>query len=314
MDRYGRVPTAEEFQFLQDRFGFLLEHGVMILAQGVSIYDRPPGKVGQRQWLWVHRNLLGHGYRRKLDFSNRLPKLFGGNLALEKRLGIVTVCEENWEDFILSAANMSASWRAHRKMRYGGRDFFVDGPVCHYQGKLFHRKIDLAEVLPPPVSERCMGELVRLLLVEKGNMGSSGPTSLSQPTYTVVSPVRLPFCVPSGLPAGVQEGRSNTPTRKRRSLRVVPSSNEETESDNAGVHLRKSRRTVSVARLLGGIGIFSVVNFLYLSRERWWWCPVLLGPHPLDPLVHPWLILVLTMYLRVCRVLLGVLFNVRTLP
>ncbi|CAI9281463.1 unnamed protein product [Lactuca saligna] len=45
MDRYGRVPTAEEFKFLQDRFGFLPEHGVMIPAKGVSIYDRPPGKV-----------------------------------------------------------------------------------------------------------------------------------------------------------------------------------------------------------------------------------------------------------------------------
>ena len=37
-------------------------------------------------------------------------------------------------------------------------------------------------------------------------------------------------------------------------MRVVPSPVEETESDDAGLHLRKSSRTVSVAMLLGGIG------------------------------------------------------------
>lgn len=36
MDLYGRVPTAEGFQFLQDRFGFLPKHGMMISAR----YDR----------------------------------------------------------------------------------------------------------------------------------------------------------------------------------------------------------------------------------------------------------------------------------
>lgn len=46
MERYGRVLTAEELQFLQDHFGFLPEQGVMIPTKGLSIYDRPPGKVG----------------------------------------------------------------------------------------------------------------------------------------------------------------------------------------------------------------------------------------------------------------------------
>lgn len=71
------------------------------------------------------------------------------------------------------------------------------------------------------MSERCMWELVGLLLLEGGNMGSSGPASPSQSTVVVVSPVRLPVVVPSDLPAGVQAGRSNAPTRKRQSLRVV---------------------------------------------------------------------------------------------
>lgn len=41
---------------------------------------------------------------------------------------------------------------------------------------------------------------------------------------------------------------------KRQSLCVVPSSYEEIESDNAGLRPRKWRNTVSVAKLLGGIG------------------------------------------------------------
>ena len=37
MDRYCRVLTEEEFKLLQGRFGFLPEHGVMILDKGVLI-------------------------------------------------------------------------------------------------------------------------------------------------------------------------------------------------------------------------------------------------------------------------------------
>ena len=43
---YGRVPAAKEFQFLQDRFSFLPELGVMIPAKWVSIYDLPLEKFG----------------------------------------------------------------------------------------------------------------------------------------------------------------------------------------------------------------------------------------------------------------------------
>lgn len=46
MDRHGSVPTAEEFQLLQVRFGFLSEHGVMILEKGMPIHDCPQGMVG----------------------------------------------------------------------------------------------------------------------------------------------------------------------------------------------------------------------------------------------------------------------------
>lgn len=41
---------------------------------------------------------------------------------------------------------------------------------------------------------------------------------------------------------------------RRRSLHVVPLSDEETESDYAGLRPRKVRKTVSIAKLVGGIG------------------------------------------------------------
>ena len=85
----------------------------------------------------------------------------------------------------------------------------------HYQGKLCHREIDLVEALPPPVSERRMRELVGLLLVEGGNIGSSGPASPSQPTVGVVSLVRSPVSAPSGFPMGVQAGRGSAHIQKR---------------------------------------------------------------------------------------------------
>ncbi|CAI9278131.1 unnamed protein product [Lactuca saligna] len=139
MDCYGRDPTAEEFQFLQDRLGFSPEHGVMIPAKGVSIYDRPQEKVGVPIHLFetglrlaisnFFNMILDHyrlsvdeltssainkiigfrtdlsisGYRRTRDFSNRRPKLFGSNLTLGKRLGNMTIIVKNWEDFILAA-------------------------------------------------------------------------------------------------------------------------------------------------------------------------------------------------------------------
>lgn len=98
----------------------------------------------------------------------------------------------------------------------------------HYQDKICHREIDLIEVLPPPMSRRCMWELARLLLVKGGNVGSSRPVSPSQPTVVVVSLVRSPVAIPYGLLAGVQAGRINAPTQKRQTWCMVPSSNEVT--------------------------------------------------------------------------------------
>lgn len=189
MDRYGRVPTVEEFWLLQENFGFLRKHGVMITTKGSSIFDCPRGKVvvlvplfeaglrlptsdffdmivyhygfsvdkltpnvinkivgfelicqsldyiptywvfryffcastnsgvhtlakrrgnrqliskqdnpkknWQRQWFWVNRNLVGHGFRKTRDFPDRLPKLFGDNLVLGKHLENITVLREN---------------------------------------------------------------------------------------------------------------------------------------------------------------------------------------------------------------------------
>ncbi|CAI9280897.1 unnamed protein product [Lactuca saligna] len=167
MDRYGRVRTAEEFQFLQDRFSFLPEHGVTISAKGVLIYNHPLGNIG---------------------------------------------------------------------------------------GKLFHREINLIEVLPPPVSDRCVWEVAGLLFVEGGNMGSNVPASHSLPTVVSVSPVRSPFFIPSVLPVGAQVGKSNASTQKIHSVHVVPSSVEEIESNDTGLCPCNARRTMYVARLLGGFG------------------------------------------------------------
>ncbi|KAL7588712.1 hypothetical protein Lser_V15G39308 [Lactuca serriola] len=124
----------------------------------------------------------------------------------------------------------------------------------HYRGKLYHREIDLVKALPHHASERHMDELVGFLLVEGVNVGSSGPASPSRTIGGVVSPVRSSIPTPSGLPAGVQAEKGNAPIQKRRSLCVVPSSYEETESDDAGLRPRKVRRTVLVAKLLGCIG------------------------------------------------------------
>ncbi|CAI9287610.1 unnamed protein product [Lactuca saligna] len=75
----------------------------------------------------------------------------------------------------------------------------------------------------------------------RGNVGFSGPTSPSQPTVGVVSPVRLPIPAPS---------------------------DEETESDDAGLRPRKVRMIVFVARLLGGIGVFLVWAHLKVLFSR----------------------------------------------
>ncbi|CAI9303881.1 unnamed protein product [Lactuca saligna] len=269
MDRYGRVPTAEEFQFLQDRFHLLPEHGVMIPKKGVSIYDHPPGKVAvpiplfeQRQWLWVEQNPMGHGYHWKLDFFDHIPKLFGNNLALVSQLRSFTVLGENWEDFILVAAGMSSAWRACRNttqmffLRYGAKaEISLEMDLRgHYQGNIFHWEIDFIEVLPPLLSEMCIRELAGLLLIVRRNVGSNGPASPSQLTIVAVSPNHSPVAIPSSSHAGVQEGRSYALTWKRRSLLLVPSSDEVIEFDDVGLHPRKARKTVSVARFLSGIG------------------------------------------------------------
>ncbi|CAI9298178.1 unnamed protein product [Lactuca saligna] len=119
----------------------------------------------------------------------------------------------------------------------------------HYQGKLCHREIDLLEALPHPVSEKRMRELVGLPSVERGNSGSSGPASPSQPAVGVVSLIRSPVLAFSSLHARVQAEKD-----------------EENKSDDAGLHPRKVRRTVSVARLLSGIeGVLGGVYWAHLE-------------------------------------------------
>ncbi|CAI9297974.1 unnamed protein product [Lactuca saligna] len=102
----------------------------------------------------------------------------------------------------------------------------------HYRGKLCHWEIDLLEALRPLVSKKRMREFAGFLSIEGGNTCSSGPTSHSRLAVGVVSPVHLPAPASFGLPVG---------------------SDEETESDDACLYPRKMHKTVSVAKLLGGI-------------------------------------------------------------
>ena len=93
MDRHGRVPTVEEFQLLHDRFVFLTEHDVMILAKGVPIHDYPQGKVG------VPIPLFEAGLRLPIsDFFNMIVDHYGFSvdeltpIAVNKIIGFELIC------------------------------------------------------------------------------------------------------------------------------------------------------------------------------------------------------------------------------
>ncbi|CAI9298674.1 unnamed protein product [Lactuca saligna] len=228
------------------------------------------------QWLWVNWNLMGRGFHKTRHFPDCLPKLFRSNLTLDKRLGNITVVwgeigrfhsccgwyecllASSWEDVTIEKGDRS---RVPYESLYSTfictvaeAEIYLEMALRgHYPGRLYHREINLVEALPPHVSERRMREFAGLILVERGNVGSSGPATPSQPTVGVVSLVRSSVPAPFAFPVGVQAGKCSAPIQKRRSLRMVPSSDEETESDDAGLRPRKSHRTVSVASLLGGI-------------------------------------------------------------
>ncbi|CAI9292282.1 unnamed protein product [Lactuca saligna] len=182
---------------------------------------------------------------------------FRSNLTLDKQLGKITV-RENWEDSVLAAAGMRAIYRARGKMvqlyvvRCGAeaKISLVMALRDHYRGRFDHWEIDLVEYLPLLMSKRHMRELAGLLLVERGNVGSSGPASPSPPTVGVVSPVCSPGLAPPGLPMGVQAGKSSALIRKR---------------------------TVSVARLLGGTGGILNDRFSVLEQKE-----IVVAPNSLE--------------------------------
>ncbi|CAI9286913.1 unnamed protein product [Lactuca saligna] len=104
-------------------------------------------------------------------------------------------------------------------------------------------------------------------LGEEGNTGSGRPSSPSQPTVGVISPVRLSASTYSDSPAGELAVKGNAPIRKRRKLSVVSSSHKETESDDAGLRPRKMRKTMSMAKLLVGSRDFFGEKF-YVPRQE----------------------------------------------
>ncbi|CAI9283792.1 unnamed protein product [Lactuca saligna] len=162
MDRHGIVLNVEEFQLLQDRFGFLLEHGVMISAKGLLIHDCPQGKVGVLIPLFeeVLRlptsnffNMIVDQYGFSIDelTPSTVNKIVDFELIC-RSLGVSTpsgfsvtsfvrlwIMVENWEDSVLVAGGMSAAWRARGKM---AQLFFVRCNILLF----------LSSLPPPPSS------------------------------------------------------------------------------------------------------------------------------------------------------------------
>ncbi|CAI9276800.1 unnamed protein product [Lactuca saligna] len=80
----GCIPIFWVFSYF---FYSTMSSGVHTLVKRRGIHQLiseqdTPIKNWQRQWLWVNRNLVGHGFRKTRDFPDRLPKLFGSNLTL----------------------------------------------------------------------------------------------------------------------------------------------------------------------------------------------------------------------------------------
>lgn len=124
----------------------------------------------------------------------------------------------------------------------------LETDLCgHYRGNLCHWEVDLVGALFPPVSEKHVQELIGLLSSEGGNVGSSRPAFPSRPVVAVISPVHFLASAYANIPVVVQAGKGTTPIwKKKRSLRVVLSSDEKTESDDVGLRPRKMHNTVFV--------------------------------------------------------------------
>ncbi|CAI9283578.1 unnamed protein product [Lactuca saligna] len=136
----GCIPTFWVFNYL---LYLTMNSGVRTLAKRQGVHQLiseqdVPKKIWQRQWLWVDWDL---------------------------QLGGITIVGENWEDSDLGPDGAEAK-------------IYVEMDLCSdYQGRLYHREVDLVEALPLPESERCMRDLAGFLSVEGGNAGSSGHTS-----------------------------------------------------------------------------------------------------------------------------------------
>ncbi|CAI9280661.1 unnamed protein product [Lactuca saligna] len=82
----------------------------------------------------------------------------------------------------------------------------------------------------------------------------SGPASSSQPVVGAIFPGCFPTSAFADIHVMGQAGKGTTPIRKKRSVRMVLSSEEEIESDDVSLHRRKMQNMVSVPNLLGDIG------------------------------------------------------------
>ncbi|CAI9296456.1 unnamed protein product [Lactuca saligna] len=243
-----RVPTVEDFRPLQEQFCFLSEHGVMIPAKGSSIYDYPRGKVGVPFPLFEAGlcmltsdffDMIVHHY----DFS--IDELTPS--VVNKIVGFELIC---WS--LGAEAEIS-----------------LEMALCvHYRGKLCHWEVDLLKTLLPPISEKHMQELVGLLPTERGNVGYNRPASSSQPGVGATFPAHSLVFVSTDILVVGQAGISTTPIRRKRSVRVVLSSNEETEYFDVSLRPHKRRNTMSIPKFLGGIGDVLGDGFSVLGRKE----------------------------------------------
>ncbi len=86
-------PTPDQFKELQDRYGFLPNHGVQFPLPGSSISLPPSGKLG------VHRKVFDAGFRLPItDFQRDILMQYGANVqflspnAVNKMVGFEMLC------------------------------------------------------------------------------------------------------------------------------------------------------------------------------------------------------------------------------
>ncbi|CAI9260281.1 unnamed protein product [Lactuca saligna] len=214
MDCYGRALTVEQFQLLQEQFGFLPELGVIISMKGSSIYDFSQRKVGVPVPLFeagLHLpmydffDIIVH----HCDFSvdeltpSVVNKIMGFELIYGSP-GCIPTCwvfsyffcmytnfgvrmlakRRGIHQLISEQDNPKKNWQKQwlwKDFILAAADMSAAWRVCGNMAQLFVM-IDgaKADVSLEMALHGHYQELARLLPTEGGNVGSSGPASSTQ--------------------------------------------------------------------------------------------------------------------------------------